>query len=115
MDLQQYMGDAGNHLNPHHPFNYPFHLGQAYFVLRRYAKAITAFQDGLKSNPSSERLRIWLAASHAQTGQLENAKWQVEQVKLVNPDLSLERQKQAFPFTDPADLDRFLNGLSAAG
>ena len=102
-------------LNPHHPFNYPFHLGQAYFVLGRYAEAITAFQDGLKSNPSSERLQIWLAATYAQTGQLEDAKWQIEQVKLVNPDLSLERQKQAFPFTDPADLDRFLNGLRAAG
>ena len=102
-------------LNPHHPFNYPFHLGQAYFVLGRYAEAITAFQDGLKSNPSSERLHIWLAATYAQTGQLEDAKWQIEQVKLVNPDLSLERQKQAFPFTDPADLDRFLNGLRDAG
>ena len=102
-------------LNPHHPFNYPFHLGQAYFVLGRYAEAITAFQDGLKSNPSSERLQIWLAATYAPTGQLEDAKWQIEQVKLVNPDLSLERQKQAFPFTDPADLDRFLNGLRAAG
>ncbi len=102
-------------LNPHHPFNYPFHLGQAYFVLGRYAEAITAFHDGLKSNPSSERLRIWLAATYAQTGQLDEARWQIEQVKLVNPELSLERQKQAFPFTEPADLDRFLNGLRAAG
>jgi adenylate cyclase len=102
-------------LNPHHPFNYPFHLGQAYFVLGRYAEAINAFHDGLRSNPSSERLRIWLAATYAQSGQLEEARWQIDQVKLVNPALSLERQKQAFPFKDPADLDRFLNGLRTAG
>lgn len=102
-------------LNPYHPFNYPFHLGQAYFVLKRYQEAIAAFKDGLKSNPSSERLRVWLAASYAQAGQIEEAKWQMDQIRLVNPSISLSGQKQAFPFKRREDLENFLNGLSAAG
>ncbi|MCP4409080.1 MAG: hypothetical protein GY807_15250 [Gammaproteobacteria bacterium] len=33
-------------LNPHHPYNYTFHLGQAYFILRRYDEAIHAHWSG---------------------------------------------------------------------
>jgi TolB-like protein/DNA-binding winged helix-turn-helix (wHTH) protein len=102
-------------LNPHHPFNYPFHLGQAYFVLERYPEAIEAFNDGLKQNPSSERLHVWLAATYAQSGQMDEARWQMEQIRLVNPVISLKRQQQAFPFKDPADLARFTDGLKKAG
>lgn len=102
-------------LNPHHPFNYPFHLGQAYFVLKRYPEAIAAFQRGLESNPSSERLQVWLAASLAKDHQLDEAQWRMEQIKLVNPDISLARQESAFPFKDKADLDNFIDGLRQAG
>jgi adenylate cyclase len=41
-------------INPHHPYNYTFHLGQAYYILRRYNEAIEAFQRGLDSNPASD-------------------------------------------------------------
>jgi len=102
-------------LNPHHPFNYPFHLGQAYFILHRYSEAIHAFKTGLASNPSSERLRVWLAASYAQNGQLEDAQWQMDQIKLVNPGIKLENQIRAFPFKQPSDLGSFIDGLKMAG
>jgi len=102
-------------LNPHHPYNYPFHLGQAYFVLKRYPEAIRAFKDGINSNPSSERLHVWLAAAYAQSGDIPNAKWEIEQVLFKNPDLSLARMRQAFPFSDQADLEHFLDGLRKAG
>lgn len=102
-------------LNPHHPYNYPFHLGQAYFILGQYQQAIDAFEKGLESNPSSERLHVWLAAAYAQIGRKDDAKWEVEQVIIQNPEFSLERLKRAFPFENPADLDRFLSGLRIAG
>jgi TolB-like protein/DNA-binding winged helix-turn-helix (wHTH) protein len=102
-------------LNPHHPSNYPFHLGQAYFVLANYDAAITAFRQGLVQNPTSERLRVWLAAAYAQAGRVEDARWELDQVRLVNPDFSLERIHGIFPFTDPEDLRRFLDGLRLAG
>jgi TolB-like protein/DNA-binding winged helix-turn-helix (wHTH) protein len=102
-------------LNPHHPNNYPFHVGQAYFVLGQYAEAIEVFKQGLETNPTSERLRVWLAAAYAQAGNLEEARWEIEQVLIANSEFSLERVKQAFPFTDPADLDRFVSGLEKAG
>ena len=102
-------------LNPHHPYNYPFHLGQAYFILGRYQEAIEALEQGLGTNPSSERMRVWLAAAYAQAGREEDAKWEAEQVLALNPDFSLQRIQQAFPFKDPADIERFLDGLRIAG
>jgi len=102
-------------LNPHHPYNYPFHLGQAYFILGQYQEAIDAFMKGLASNPSSERLRVWLAASYARAGREDDARWEAEQVLAQNPGFSLDRIKQAFPFKDPADLERFLGALRIAG
>ncbi|MEJ2455274.1 MAG: tetratricopeptide repeat protein [Candidatus Thiodiazotropha sp.] len=102
-------------LNPHHPYNYPFHLGQAYFILGDYRAAIDAFASGLESNPSSERLHVWLAAAYARAGELENARWEAEQVMAYNPEFSLGRISEAFPFQDEADLQLFVEALRLAG
>jgi adenylate cyclase len=102
-------------LNPHHPHNYPFHLGQAYFILKRYDEAIAAFKQGLQSSPSSERLHVWLAATYAQAGRIPEAEWEISQVKDANPSFSQARMREAFPFKEKADLDHFLEGLRKAG
>jgi TolB-like protein/DNA-binding winged helix-turn-helix (wHTH) protein/Tfp pilus assembly protein PilF len=102
-------------INPHHPYNYHFHLGQAYFVLRQYDEALAAFQQGIASNPASERLHVWLAASYAQSGDLERAAWEADQILASNPDFSVARMEQAFPFKDPADIRHFVDGLRLAG
>ena len=102
-------------INPHHPYNYHFHLGQAYFVLHRYQEAIDAFNLGLSSYPASERMRVWLAAALAQSGDIEEAKWEGEQIMAANPDFSIQRMTQAFPFNNPADMEHFIAGLRLAG
>jgi TolB-like protein/DNA-binding winged helix-turn-helix (wHTH) protein/Tfp pilus assembly protein PilF len=102
-------------INPHHPYNYTFHLGQAYFILRRYDEAIAAFQQGLATNPAAERLHVWLAAAYAQYGEIDEAEWEADQVLTLNPEFSIQRLQQAFPFRDPADREHFLGGLRKAG
>jgi len=102
-------------INPHHPYNYHFHLGQAYFVLHRYREAIDAFNLGLSSYPSSERMRVWLAAALAQSGNIEDAQWEGEQIMTDNPDFSIQRMSESFPFNNTADLDNFISGLRKAG
>ena len=102
-------------LNPHHPYNYSYHLGQGLYILRRYQEAIEALESGLETNPSSLRTQVWLAAALAQSGDTDEAAWQVEQLLLENPDLSLQKVQHLFPFKDPKDLDHFLEGLRIAG
>ncbi len=102
-------------LNPHHPYNYSFHLGQAYYILRRYDEAIEAFKSGIESNPTSERLHVWLAAAYAQSGAIEDAKWEATQVLTLNPSFSQVRIQKTFPFKISADREHFLDGLRKAG
>jgi TolB-like protein/DNA-binding winged helix-turn-helix (wHTH) protein/Flp pilus assembly protein TadD len=102
-------------LNPHHPYNYAFHLGQAYYILGRYAEAIDAFNQGIASNPASERLHVWLAAAYAQAGQSDEAEWEMDQVLTINPEFSLKRMQQAFPFKEAKDREHFIAGLRKAG
>ncbi|KAB2914150.1 MAG: tetratricopeptide repeat protein [Hyphomicrobiaceae bacterium] len=102
-------------LNPHYPFNFNFHLGQAYFVLHRYDDAIKAFQAGIAKNPGAERLHVWLAAALAHAGRIEDAKWEVEQVLMLNPNFSLAAIAKVFPFKNKTDADHFLGGLRKAG
>jgi TolA-binding protein len=84
-------------------------------VLHRYKKAIDAFNLGLSSYPSSERMRVWLAAALAQSGNIEDAQWEGEQIMADNPDFSIQRMSESFPFNNPADLDNFISGLRKAG
>ena len=57
-------------LHPHHGHNYPYHVGQAYFMLGRYDEAIAIFNRGLETLPTSERLHLWLAAACVRAGRL---------------------------------------------
>lgn len=102
-------------LNPHHPFNYSFHLGQAHYLLHQYADAIEAFNQVLASNPAVERAHLWLAAAYAQAGMKDDAEWEVEQVLTTNPQLSMERIRSSYPFTNSSDLEHFVAGLIKAG
>ena len=102
-------------INPHHPYNYHFHLGQAYFVLHQYEDALDAFQSGLDSNPAAERLHVWMAAAFAQNGDIDDANWEAEVVMSSNPNFSVKRMEKTFPFKDPAELKHFTDGLRLAG
>lgn len=102
-------------LNPHHPYNYSFHLGQAYFFLGRYDEAIDAFRQGLESNPSAERLHLWLAAALANAGEIDEARWEADQVLMLNPEFSLARVEETFRFKDEEQVRPLVDGLLKAG
>lgn len=102
-------------INPVHPSNYPFHKAQALFILKRYDEAIDTLREGLAQNPTSQRMRVWLAASYAQAGRLEDAQWETETLLAQDPNLRLSRLFHIFPFKDPADLENFNSALRKVG
>lgn len=102
-------------LNPQHPFNYSFHLGQAYYMLGKYEEAVGALNRVLESNPAFERAHIWLAAALAEQGRSDEARWEIQQVLASNPDFSIATVKQAYPFRRETDLWHLIDGLHKAG
>jgi adenylate cyclase len=98
-------------LNPLHPDSYLWHLGEAYFDLCRYAEAIPVLK---KMRDQSEAHRL-LAASHALLGEMTEARYQATQVLAVHPDFSLDHWSTMAPIKDREALERFIEGLRAAG
>lgn len=109
------MIERAEHVNPTHPSNYPFHKGQALFILKRYDEAIETFEEGLAQNPTSQRLRVWLAVSYAQAGRVSDARWEAESVLEADPDLRLSHLTHVFPFKDRGDLEHFNVALRKIG
>jgi TolB-like protein/DNA-binding winged helix-turn-helix (wHTH) protein len=102
-------------LNPHAPSVYLTVHGGIYFTLGRYDKALRNFRKALAINPTTQRLRLWIAATYAQAGFLDDAQWEATELLALNPELSLDNVTQDFPFKDQHHMDNFLNGLRKAG
>ena len=102
-------------LNPNYPTNYNFHLGQCQFVLGKYQNAIKTLEDTTARNPTLQRTNLWLAASYAQVGRTDDAKWVVEQLLNLNPNLTIEHVKSVTPFRRDIDMKPLLRGLIKAG
>jgi adenylate cyclase len=98
-------------LNPFYPDQYLWHLGGAYYNLRRYDEAI----QSLESMQNLTEARRLLAASYAQLGQLAEAQHHAQKVLEAHPAFSVERWGSVQPDRDEADLAHFLEGLRKAG
>lgn len=102
-------------LNPYHPSNYPFHVGECHFVSDSYDDAIDAFEQSAEQSPDSQRVHVWLAASYALVGNQDDAEWESDIVQTLNPDFSVEKLRITVPFKDPIHLEMFLGALRLAG
>ncbi|WP_262386409.1 hypothetical protein ROLI_036410 [Roseobacter fucihabitans] len=98
-------------LNPFYPDQYIWHLGGAYFNLKRYEDAISAIQK--MQNPTEGR-RI-LAASYAHLGKLEEARVQADLVRKAHPNFSVDRWGSVQPDLYEDDVQHFVDGMKRAG
>ena len=78
-------------------------------------KPVDEFRFGLNQNPTSQRLRVWLAATYAQMDLAEEARWEAEEILANDPDFDPARLESIFPFQSDSDLQRFNRALDKAG
>jgi len=102
-------------LNPHYTFDYPWNLGWANYTLKRYPQAIDALKKALERNDNINLARIYLAASYMALGQRENAEWEIEQVRIGAPDLTISQLEKTSAIDDPELLNRLTTHLREAG
>ena len=98
-------------LNPYFPDQYLWHLGGAYFNLRRYDDAIKTVN---KMNNPTEGQRL-LAASYAQLGQTDLARQITDKHRTAHPNFSLKRWESVQPDRLLEDTQHFVEGLKKAG
>ncbi|MDH3234913.1 MAG: tetratricopeptide repeat protein [Alphaproteobacteria bacterium] len=99
-------------LNPHHLDYYTWNLGAAQYTAQRYEEAISAFKAAKQLTP---RYRLFLAASYAQLGRLEEARAEVDQALDLDPDATVGSISSMQPYQNPADLEHFRDGMRKAG
>ena len=102
-------------LNPRYPFLYRWNVGHAFFLMERYDEAITTFESVVAVNPEFPEAHLTLAAAYAQSGRIEDAEWEAEEILTLLPGFTIERDRPRHPYLNPADMERYLHGLRLAG
>ena len=101
-------------INPLYPMQYQMNLGISHFANGDYIKAKKALINALERNPDAQRVRMWLVASYANSGELELANWEYEELIMINPEFSLKNLQYSIPFKDQSIRDRLFKGLEIA-
>jgi adenylate cyclase len=102
-------------LNPYHTHDYPWNLGLSHYLLGRYPEAVKAFLIALDHNESAILPRLFLASSYVKLGRLDDAKWEIEQIKIHSPETKLSQLATSLPLKDRDMLTAFLSDLRKAG
>jgi adenylate cyclase len=98
-------------LNPNCPDFYYWLLGFSYFHLGRYEDALAA----LVRMTAPQFARRLLAATYADLDRVEEARSEAEEYMKVDPDFSITTWAKTEFYTDPKELQRYIDGLQKAG
>ena len=99
----------------------PFHppvglLGLAHYILKQYSQALPILRDFVYQLPNFLGGHAWLAATHAQLGQLEKARAEAVEVLRLLPNYTISgTARRTIAFKAPKDDKLFFDGLRKAG
>jgi TolB-like protein/DNA-binding winged helix-turn-helix (wHTH) protein len=102
-------------LNPASSFLYYMHQGRAYYFQGRYQEAIDSLREAEERNYSYIPNHLWMAATYGQMEDISEAEWEVEQVRTLEPDLSVKDWVASRPYKYPLHRKQLVEGLRKAG
>jgi adenylate cyclase len=102
-------------LNPTYPIFYLFEIGWACQLLGRHEEAIATLKKVVSHAPDHLGAHLNLAISYSEVGREAEARAAAAEVLRINPDYSLEVERQRVPFKDPAVAERLFAALRKAG
>ena len=102
-------------LDPLFQQQYIHFLGTAYFVAGDYETAAALYKDRISIAPTTDFSRAFLASALGHLGQLDEARRTWDELKEINPEYSPVDHIRRLPFRDPADTEKFTDGLHKAG
>jgi adenylate cyclase len=90
----------------------PFMAGMAFYMLENYADAVISLRETVLRAPRFMQGHLWLAATYAQMGRVDEAQAEAAQVLDMLPSYTLPAST---PFKRRADAEHLLDGLRKAG
>jgi adenylate cyclase len=108
--------DTYMRLDPFHPPLCSFFQGAAHFMLEEYSQAITLLKDFMSRVPQTAFGHLWLAATYARLGQLDEARANVAEVLRLRPGYTIsEAGRRLAGFKHGRDDKHFFGSLRKAG
>jgi adenylate cyclase len=94
----------------------PGWLGLAHYMLKQYPQALPLLRECTIRAPNLRAVHLWLAATYAQLGKLEEARVEAAEVLRIEPTWTIDgagAQINAFKRTE--DAEHYFDGLRKAG
>jgi len=91
-------------------------LGLARYMLKEYSQALPPLRECTSRAPRMRQGHVWLAASLAQLGQLDEAHAEAAEVLRIDPKYTIDgTQRRLALFKRPDDAEHLFDGLRKAG
>ncbi len=107
--------DKGMDLNPYYSWDYLYNLGRAHYALGHYKQAVEYLQQALERNEIPRAARLFLIASYVQLGQQDDAEWEVMQLEVSSPEVTLSQLQRTLVVSDTLLRGRLISDLRSAG
>jgi adenylate cyclase len=103
-------------LDPFHASWAFFTMAAAYFMIKDYSRALAILQDYVSRVPGAAFGHSFLAATHAQLGQLDEARAEAAELLRLRPGYTIScTARRLAAFKRPTDEKHFFNALRKAG
>jgi adenylate cyclase len=103
-------------LDPFYIATTPGWLGLAYYLLGRYAEALPPLRECVSRAPNFRGGHLWLAATCAQLGLLDEARMQAAEALRIQPNYTIEGTRTHLDiFKNLHDAEHYYDGLRKAG
>ncbi len=102
-------------LNPHAGYLYFLLLARAYYFLSDFEQAEINLKEAISRNPQNVEAHLYSAATLLRLNKADDAAWETEEVKNIEPDFSLNVWSAAYPMARGRQLDLLLSDLRKAG
>lgn len=102
-------------LNPSGSFIYFLVLGRAYLFLGDLEQATINLKEAIARNGADLEARIFMAATLVAAGNLPEAQWEVEEIRLLRPGVAAQQWLQTYPMTDARQKQKLINLLAKVG
>ena len=102
-------------LNPDAGYLYFLLLARAYYFLGDFEQAEINLKEALARNPQNVEAHLYRAATLLRLNKSDDAAWETEEVKSIEPGFSLDVWSNAYPMARGKQLDLLLTDLREAG
>ena len=90
-------------------------LGRAYFFLGDATSAVLYLRKAIARNPDNLEIRFFLAAALDLAGQHEDAVWEVEEIRTLEPTFSIREWLKNYPMSDAKQIKQLIDAVSILG